>query len=338
MNIIQQSTLPHAFERLGLEALIRQQPEDFQVDEIPVVEAAGSGEHALLCIRKTGLNTEQVARQLAKFAEVKPMAVSYAGQKDRHAVTTQYFSVQLPGRPDPDWSELASEQLQVLSATRHNRKLKRGALKGNRFRIRLADFKGDMASLEQRVKDIRETGVPNYFGEQRFGRANSNLHNALAMFSHNKRLSRAQRSMALSAARSYLFNLIVAERIMDGSWNKLQIGDFAILNASHGGFRVEQVDDELLQRLVDFDIHPSAPLHGEGELHSRGGIADLEKTVLQTSPEFCQGLEKARLKTERRAMRLPVPDLLLEEDNGVVLAFSLSRGCFATSVLREILT
>jgi tRNA pseudouridine13 synthase len=164
MNIIEHDSLPYAFEPLSSKAVIRQCPEDFQVDEIPVVEAEGSGEHALLCVRKTGLNTEQVARKLAKFAEVKSMAVSYAGQKDKHAVTTQYFSVQLPGRPDPDWSQLESEQLQILSAERHNRKLKRGALKGNRFRIRLADFDGSMDDLAARVKNIKQIGVPNYFG------------------------------------------------------------------------------------------------------------------------------------------------------------------------------
>ncbi|MDW7603828.1 tRNA pseudouridine(13) synthase TruD, partial [Stenotrophomonas maltophilia] len=117
-----------------------------QVDELPAFEATGEGEHLLLHIRKRGANTVHVAKLLAKWAGLPEMAVSYAGMKDRHAVTTQRFSVHLPKRIAPDLAELTSDEIEVLEATWHNRKLQRGALAGNRFRLVLRDVQGDAAA------------------------------------------------------------------------------------------------------------------------------------------------------------------------------------------------
>src|SRR6185503_17769039 len=151
-----------------LTARLRLTHEDFLVEEILGYDADGAGEHLLLWVEKRGANTDWVARELAKFAGVPAVAVGYAGLKDRHAVTRQTFSVQLAGRPDPDWSTFPHAEVTVLAATRHSRKLKRGALRGNRFVLVLREVGGDRAQAESVLQRIATHGVPNYFGEQRF--------------------------------------------------------------------------------------------------------------------------------------------------------------------------
>lgn len=316
--------------------IIRQQPEDFIVDEIPSVEFTGEGEHVCLHIRKRGLNTEDIARMLAKTADVKRRDVSFAGLKDRHAVTTQWFSIYLPTTVEPDWQTLNSDNVQVLEVVRNARKLRRGTLTGNRFQITVRDFDADAVRLDTRLQNIIDHGVPNYFGSQRFGRAGSNLDRALEMFD-GRRVKREQRSHYLSAARSMLFNMVLSRRVTERSWNRLLDGEVCMLAGSRGFFATDAVDDELLQRLQSRDIHPSGPLWGKGELPSRSHASDLESSTLRELADWCDGLEKAGLKMERRSLRLMVEDLQWEyADNTLVLKFSLPAGCFATAVLREI--
>jgi tRNA pseudouridine13 synthase len=174
------ATLPYAHGGPPVTGRIRVEPGDFRVDEELGFEPTGAGEHAFLLVEKIEANTEWVAKRLAGKAGVAPMNVGYAGLKDRHAITRQSFSVHLPGRPDPDWSALAIPGVRVLAASRHEKKLKRGAHRGNRFRIRVRDVDGDRGAVEQRLALIRERGVPNYFGEQRFGRDAGNIAQARA--------------------------------------------------------------------------------------------------------------------------------------------------------------
>ncbi|TAM26407.1 MAG: tRNA pseudouridine(13) synthase TruD, partial [Rhodanobacter sp.] len=211
--------LPRAHaETPPLTARLRSTPEDFRVEEILGYDADGSGEHALLWVEKREANTDWVARELAKFAGVPPLNVGYAGLKDRHAVTRQAFTVQLAGKPDPDWSTFPHAEVKVLAATRHSRKLKRGALRGNRFVLVLREVQGDRARAEEVLAEISARGVPNYFGEQRFGREGGNLAQARAMFA-GRRMDRAKRSILLSAARSHIFNAVLAARVERGAWD-----------------------------------------------------------------------------------------------------------------------
>jgi tRNA pseudouridine13 synthase len=316
--------------------LIRQRMEDFIVDEISSIEFTGEGEHVCLHIRKRGLNTEDIARQLARLAGVKSRDVSFAGMKDRHAVTTQWFSVYLPTTVEPDWQLLDSDEVQVLEVVRNARKLRRGTLAGNRFRISVREFDVDAVLLDARLQRIAEQGVPNYFGSQRFGRAGSNLEHALEMFA-GRRVRREQRSHYLSAARSMLFNKVLSERVRAGNWNRLLDGEVCMLAGSRGFFTTDAVDAELDQRLLGNDIHPSGPLWGKGELASQNRAYELETQALDGFSEWCEGLEKAGLKMERRSLRLIVEDLQWQyADKTLVLSFSLPAGCFATAVLREI--
>lgn len=333
------SALPLAFGEPLLSAAIRTVPEDFQVDELSAFEATGEGEHLLLEIRKRGANTVAVARRLAQWAGIPEMGVSYAGQKDRHAVTTQRFSVHLPKRVSPDIATLESDEIHVVSATWHNRKLQRGALAGNRFRLVLRDVQGDVAAIDARLQTIAARGLPNWFGEQRFGRDGGNVPAALAMFG-GRRVRQDQRSMLLSAARSALFNRVLAARVEQGNWDRPLEGEVWMLDGSRSVFGPEPMSEVLAERLARFDIHPSGPLWGVGELRSTGGALALESAALADEQALAlrAGLEAAGLKQERRSLRLR-PELLQHQwlqPDVLEISFALPPGCYATAVLHEL--
>ncbi|MBN8727447.1 MAG: tRNA pseudouridine(13) synthase TruD [Xanthomonadales bacterium] len=330
-------SLPRAHGGAVISARFKLEPEDFEVEEIPGFEPSGNGEHAWLEVEKRGANTEWVAARLAEFAGVPPSAVGFAGLKDRQALTRQAFTVQLPGQADPDWSALAVPGVRVLSATRHARKLKRGALRGNRFRIRLREITGDRDAVPARLERIAAHGVPNYFGEQRFGRDGGNLELARALFA-GRRLGRAQRGFALSAARAEIFNAAAAARVAEGSWDQPLDGEVWMLEGSHSVFGPEPWSEALAGRLASGDIHPTGPMWGRGELRSEGAARALERDVAATHADLAAGLEAAGLAQERRALRLPVGalDWAWEGDDMLLLAFELGPGSFATAVLREL--
>ncbi|MCW4456332.1 tRNA pseudouridine(13) synthase TruD [Flavobacterium sp. MXW15] len=333
------TALPLAFGAPVLAARMRSVAEDFQVDELPAFEPTGEGEHLLLTIRKRDTNTAFVARQLAQWAGLPDMAVSYAGLKDRHAVTTQRFSVHLPKRVAPDLATLASEQLQVVESSWHNRKLQRGALAGNRFKLVLRDVRGDAGAIAARLDAIAARGLPNWFGEQRFGRDGGNVPAALAMFG-GRRVRKEQRSLLLSAARSALFNRVLAARVEQGSWDRPLDGEVWMLDGSRSVFGPEPWSDALGERLDRFDIHPSGPLWGAGELRCTDACRALELDALSDEQSLAlrTGLEQAGLKQERRALRLR-PALLQYEwlqPDVLQLAFALPPGCYATALLHEL--
>ncbi len=337
--------LPHAHGDAVLSATLRHHPEDFVVEEIDAFEASGSGEHLLLTIGKRNLNTAHVAKRIARWAGVQEVAVGYAGLKDRHASTRQRFSVQLPGRDAPPLDDLAfedpatGEALVVLQAVRHARKLSRGALAGNRFELTLREVSGDRDAVDARLQRIADEGVPNYFGEQRFGRSGNNVEQALAMFA-GRRVQREQRSLLLSAARSELFNRVLARRVADGTWKQGLDGEAWMLDGSRSVFGPEPWSDALAERFARFDIHPSAPLWGAGELRTSGECRGLEEAALAENdgPALRRGLEAAGLKQERRATRLRPQGIDSEwlADDVLRVRFSLPAGAYATVVLAEL--
>ena len=321
-------------------AILRASPEDFFVDEQLGFAPDGEGEHVLLQIQKRNRNTDQVARALARQAGVQARDVSYCGLKDRNAVTRQWFSVWLPGRETPDWSALEDDSLQVLACQRHRRKLQRGTLQGNAFEIVLRDIEGERDALEHRLNSIKQRGVPNYFGEQRFGRDGGNLNGALEMFQGKRIKDRHLRGLLLSAARSFLFNEVLAVRVQDGSWQRILPGEAVMLAGSNSFFVCEAPDADIEARLAAGDIHPSGPLWGRGRLASQGAALELEQWALASHGVLTEGLEKAGLKQERRALRLPVSDLQWQwpEDAVLRLNFTLPAGSYATALLRELVS
>lgn len=346
-----------------LSGRIRKSAADFQVDEIQQFAPTGAGEHVWLHIKKTGENTDWVGGLLAKAAGVPRRDVSYAGLKDRNAITTQWFSVQMPGREAPNWQATLPETVEVLAEKRHDKKLRRGALLGNKFTLVLRDFIGDEAELAATIDRIKSQGVPNYFGMQRFGHNNFNIEKAEKWFAGEFKIKdRAKRSIYLSAARSWIYNHILCARIEADNWNKAVNGDVFMLNGSKSCFH-EALTEELTQRVMMQDLHPTAALWGRGRLTSQGEIQILETGIAATFERLCEGLERNGLKQERRALRLSVENLsyrFLESDTNntsdgdeldnkcltnlaneeqtkvVQLCFSLPAGSYATSVLAEI--
>ena len=330
------SRLPRAFGDAVLTARFRVVPEDFRVDELPSFAASGEGEHLLLDIEKRGMNTAFAAKALATWAGIPEMGVGYAGMKDRHAVTTQRISLHLPKRVAPDLATLAVEGLRVTGHAWHSRKLPRGALDGNRFALVLRDVEGARDAVDARLRAIAGTGQPNYFGEQRFGHVGGNVAAARRMFA-GARFKREQRSIYLSAARSELFNAVLAARIEAGDWATGRDGEVWMLDGTQSVFGPEADDAAQRARAATQDIHATGPLWGRGELRSAGACRALEEATLAPWADLREGLEEAGLKQERRALRVRVADLEWRWDaDALQLAFTLPPGAYATGVLAEL--
>ena len=314
---------------------------DFQVTEKLGYQPSGAGEHIYLWVRKTGLNTAYLAEQIARFARVSARDVTYAGRKDKYAVTEQWFSVHKPGKAEFDWRDLNVEGAEVLQAIRHDKKLRTGVLKGNRFVITIRNLQ-NTADLPERLARVAQQGVPNYYGAQRFGDSRydprgGNLVLAEKMLGGEEIRNRNKRSMAISALRSWLFNEFVSQRIAEGLFSKPMPGDIMLLAGSASFFCAEQIDEVIEQRLASRDIQLSVPLWGQGQLASLGEAFDYETRLASAYPEVTQALEKLGLKQERRALRLLPHDMSWQlDDNQLVLSFDLPAGAFATSVIREI--
>lgn len=318
---------------------IRVAAEDFRVVEVASASASGEGEHSWLCVRKRDSNTQWVARELARHAQVPLSAVSYAGLKDRHAITEQWFSVHLPGRPDPDWQALDNDAMQVLEALRHSRKLKTGTLRGNRFAVRIRQLDVAPKQFEQRLQRIAAGGFPNYFGSQRFGHDGGNLDAAARLlFGRKGRLSRHKRGIYLSAVRAALFNRLLAARVADGSWNTALPGEALQLQGKSACFVAEEIDAELRERLQTLQVHPTGPLCGAGEVLARGDAERYERQQLQSCEHWIEALRRLRVNAARRALRVLPGNLSWERDadGNPVLEFFLPAGAYATSLLREV--
>jgi len=326
--------------------VLRSQKSDFKVFEQLPFSPTGEGEHLFIYIRKTGANTVFVARELAKYFKVKEQLVSYAGLKDRFAITEQWFGVHVPGKQVYDLQDLNIEGVEVLEYARHNKKLRTGALTGNRFELILRNVT-HLQALQNRWNDIVAQGVPNYFGEQRFGIDGGNISKALALFSGSKVKDKKKRGMYLSAARSFIFNDVISERIQQNVFNKLQSGDVLMLAGTQSVFHLDGLDETIVQRFIDKDVDITAPMWGAGELMTTANPKDLEQKISEKHNEFSEGLPRFGLKQERRRIRLTVQDadievLVNEQENdntlsSVKVCFTLPAGSYATTVLRELI-
>jgi tRNA pseudouridine13 synthase len=339
---------PRAHGALLPPAEFKASPEDFRVEEQLSFTPSGSGPHWLLRIEKRAANTRWVASALARLAGAQVQDVGYAGLKDRQAVTVQWFSVPVLATTADFWHGVQTAEFRVLEVQGNARKLKRGALTGNRFVIRLRKTAWSREQLDLKLATLRALGVPNYFGPQRFGRGGYNLDRVAAWLQTGQVPGgRAERGFALSAARSMIFNAVLARRVEAGDWSELAPGDLASLDGSGSHFKIASVDEELLGRLSLFDIHPSGPLWGRGDLQTHGRALEHEKAIGQEFEDVADLLGTQGLEQERRSLRCPVRELIVEEggaeadrakaDSGTVtLSFMLGRGQFATAVLREI--
>jgi len=311
-------TWPRARAVAGDRAVIKATAGDFRVSELPSITPAGAGEHLWLHLEKTGRSTVEVARWLADAFGVPEHGVGYAGMKDKHAVTAQWFSVHTPAAAAvlP-----AAADVRLLDAARHRRKLRRGELAGNRFELRLREVVGD--AWRDGLGRLRDGGAPNYFGPQRFG--SDNLANARAWLGgegaggRRRRLPAFRRGLYLSVLRSFLFNEVLAARVRSGTWQQLLAGDVPACG--------------------DAAAVPTGPLWGRGRSPAAAEAARMEAAALEPYGDVREGLEHAGLVQERRPLVLPAADLDWTHSGDVLtLSFTLPPGTYATALLGEAFT
>lgn len=330
---------PHAFGEPPIRGVMRQTPADFFVEERLGFEPDGKGEHCWLWIEKENLNTADAAQRLARFAGIRESDISYSGLKDKRAVARQWFCLHLLNR-QVDWSVWDDSALRILRAERHSKKLRRGTHRSNYFEITLRDVQGDTDALQSRIAQIRQQGVPNYFGEQRFGRDGRTFELAKRAAEQNSRLKRQQASLYFSALRSYLFNEVLSHRIANNNWNTPLEGEVFMLHRSNSVFS-QALDAALLARFESGDIHLSGPMPGvEGTIVPTDAVLQIEQAVLHEHDALVNYLIAAKVESARRSLRLVPDDLCVEQiDNGTWrFAFTLGRGCFATSLMRELVS
>ncbi len=301
---------PKALGSATLQGEMRRLPEDFQVYETPAFEPEGEGQHHYLWIEKRSLNTRWVAQQLAEFSGVRTDQIGYAGMKDRHALTRQWFSV--PDDTQKDFSQFQAEGVTILSQQKSRKKIRIGDLKTNHFKIRLTKCIGDKNLVEARLNLIVNEGVPNYYGRQRFGHWGNNLEYAQRMFLQRRTKQTPKWRLYLSAARAFLFNEVLAEHIRLGHWSEMT-------------------------RPSSSTVENSGPLWGRGRAPVTDITRELEERIAHHYPILKDGLEHVGLKQDRRALVLSVERLQWQWfTDELLLTFTLPRGGYALSVLAEL--
>ena len=316
-------------------ALLKAECADFVVKEQLGYDMSGDGEFVAVKVRKTDCNTLFVGEQLAKFAGISARNMSYAGLKDRKAVTEQWFSLQMPGQPTPDFSQFSLEGVEILDVTRHQRKIRIGSLQGNHFEILLRNVE-ETNELKVRLDFLAKNGFPNYFTEQRFGRDGNNLTQALRWANGEIKVKdRNKRSFYLSAARSEIFNLIVSKRLELNLAQQILVGDVLQLNGSHSWFVVDESEDlaQLQQRLAQQDVLLTAPLIGEEEKSA----VDFENEIFAQHQALFALMRQERMKAARRPILMQPQQFQWKfEPNGLRLQFDLPAGSYATALIREL--
>ncbi|MDH3002973.1 tRNA pseudouridine(13) synthase TruD [Pasteurella multocida] len=316
-------------------ALLKAECADFIVKERLGYELSGDGEFVAVKVRKIDCNTLFVGEKLAQFVGISDRNMGYAGLKDRKAVTEQWFCLQMPGQPTPDFSQFQLAGVEILEVTRHNRKIRTGSLEGNHFEILLRGVK-ETDELNVRLESIKQFGFPNYFTEQRFGRDGHNLTQALRWAtSEIKVKDRKKRSFYLSAARSEVFNLVVSERIASQQAQQVLPGDILQLQGSHSWFQATENEDlNVLQtRLAQQDILLTAPLIGEQNVSA----TDLENQLVEQHQALLSLMAQERMKAARRPILMQAKDLQWTfMPEGLKIAFYLPAGSYATALVREL--
>lgn len=314
--------------------------DDFEVEEISAYDPTGSGPHLYLWIEKRDLGAEFFIRQVAQRLGLRPGEVGSAGMKDRRAVTRQWISV--PAEAEHRLADLEGDGIRVLKISRHQNKLKPGHLRGNRFRILIRDVAAEALSHAQPIIDaLRQHGLPNYYGEQRFGRDGETAELGLRQLRGERagKLNPFVRKLSFSAAQSLLFNDYLARRMQDGFLRTVLSGDVLAKYPSGGMFTSTDAGVDQ-QRLEAREVVPAGPMFGKKMFRTAEVAAEREADVLahwQLTPESFQGFGQL-LDGTRRHCFVYVDDLQCAmEPTGLRLNFSLPAGSYATVLLREIM-
>ena len=328
------------------------QPEDFRVEELPLYEPQDEGQHLYVRLTKRETTTRNVRIALAKLFGVGERDVGVAGLKDKYAITTQTFSVNV-GHHKADFLDSARARIEEATGhtvewTRfHKNKLKLGHLLGNRFVITIREPSVPVQQAVQQINAIMavlaERGIPNYFGPQRFGPHGANVARGYEVIARKKFIRDvwARRFMA-AAFQSHLCNQYLARRVNDGLFDRLLLGDIAKKYETGGLFDVEDLEAEQI-RYAAREISFTAPIFGPKMRLAGEQAGDLEKQILESSGVTLEQLAKARLDGTRRLGRLLIPDLQLDpvdehaDPESITIRFYLPKGAYATTVLREIM-
>jgi tRNA pseudouridine13 synthase len=384
----------------GTGGTIRQRLEDFQVEEIPLYEPCGEGDHLYVTVEKSGLTTYDLLRELASALNCKERDLGYAGLKDARAITRQTVSV--PLRKPDDVKGLQISGVTILSARLHHNKLRPGHLAGNRFRIRIRETTPEaLAHAESILGVLEDIGVPNRFGDQRYG-ALGNSHRVgraivrgdynaavdeiigspseinhpgwqqaaaayhsgdvetaieklprhcrperrlLEMLKEGKGLRKSVSAMPrkllrlyLSAYQSSLFDCLVDMRL--ATLERIWPGDLAYKHINGACFLVTDAAAEQ-PRADTFEISPSAPLFGYKTKLAKGQAGLLEQSLLDKEKLTLESFRLSgglAMEGARRPLRVPLQTHeCITEGDDLLLSFSLPKGCFATTVLDEVM-
>ena len=328
---------PYAYGNPISTASFKLVPDDFQVNEYFAYPFSGEGEHIILKIEKRGITTEEMIKSLARLINKPTKLISYAGLKDRQALSVQWISIHAPGEVIDGIEKLQTASWRVIDSTRHHKKLRPGYLAGNHFIIRLRELT-NKDDLVRRIEHIKLNGVPNYFGDQRFGREGGNLGKAEQLLVQGKKVKdKFLRGLYCSTARSWIYNLILAERVKQLNWNRPLVGDVIQLAGSNSIFTIDEIDDAIIQRLKERDISPATPLPGRKKEIAKGEADALIKRIYADWLPWLAGLERLGLEESWRANILYPTNLTYCFESSVMeLSFNLPAGSYATAVLREL--
>lgn len=323
----------------GTGGTLRARPEDFEVEELPAYAPSGAGEHLFLWIEKVELDTPAAARLLARALGLDAGAVSWAGLKDRRAVTRQWLSVPASAEPALERAELPPG-LRVLHHARHGNKLRVGHLRANRFRIRISaperpEAAGPVLAL------LSARGLPNAYGPQRFGRGDGPLRGRALVLGERlpRRPSPFERKLFLSAYQALLFNRMLAARMDSGRFGRVEAGDL-LRKADSGGLFVCRAPDMDQPRADRLEVSPTGPLFGWKMPRPEAGVDAEEQALLAA-----EGLSLERFRPlgglaegTRRPFAVPVEGASCETDGpDLVLGFTLPAGSYATVLLDEVM-
>ncbi|MGE5310803.1 MAG: tRNA pseudouridine(13) synthase TruD [Nitrospirota bacterium] len=321
----------------GTGGRLKERPEDFFVEEIPLYRCTGEGDFAFLLVETVNLSTLDLVARLRRHLDLEDPEVGLAGWKDKRAVTRQWVSVPRAHLSEGSLRELSAEGVSILEERRHPHKLRTGHLLGNRFSILIRELRPQAVGLARAVlNELEATGLPNFYGIQRFGASGDNPGEGLAILRGKKRLrSHRKERLLVSASTSLIFNLTLKERLERGLFTRLLQGDIAKKHDTGGLFHV--VDPALEQERAErLEISPTGPMWGKKMMEARDEAAVLEREILER-----QGLAPdifLKQPGSRRALRIPLKEITLrEESDGLRLEFFLPKGSYATVLLDEIM-
>ncbi len=339
-------SLPYISSDLpGIGGQLRASADHFVVEELPLYEPQEAGQHLFVNLTKVGLTTKEVQRQLERLFGLRQGTVGFAGMKDKHARTTQTFSLDVGAQSATLLDQAAQRIREQLPVTvnwvrSHKNKLQLGHLLGNRFQITVTDLTVDRTEAFQRAaaiaKHLQSNGVPNYFGPQRLGQEGNNIHRGLELLLGQKQVHDGWlRRFLVSCYQSYLCNCYLARRVERGAFDHLLAGDVAKKYATGGMFDVVDVEAEQPRYAVQ-EISFTAPMYGSKMWPAQAAAGELEDEILNETGLKPDHWRKVRVEGTRRLGRLLLPTLqILPAADGLCFEFSLPKGAFATTVLRE---